>query len=442
MDSFLGLAFAFALTALAGWAGPAWGLGLGLAMALWIWARQERQVDRLRLFFQRLQAGDFGARMPADGRGQMESLQPSLDSLAESLAGRFTAAEETRKQLLAALNGMREGVVLCDADGAVLLMNPAFRRLAGYEEPILRRYFLWEAVRDPEMNAAVEAALKQRKASSVDLPLDGGRLEGRALVTPIDAVPGGSGAGAVVLLFDRTEERRVERLRSEFVANVSHELRTPLSAIKAVLETLRDGAMDDPAVNHSFLDKAMHHSERLEELMSDLLTLSQIEEQRRRGQVPADAACKAADAWEEADSLLEPALRRYKGELKAEIPALPPVAIEKGALRQILLNYVENALKHSGPEPKVSVGGRRLDNGVELWVQDQGQGIPEADQGRVFERFYRVDKARTRLGGGSGLGLSIVKHLAENWGASVGVDSQVGRGSRFWVRLKPAADQA
>jgi two-component system phosphate regulon sensor histidine kinase PhoR len=185
----------------------------------------------------------------------LEGARPALDNLAQSLGERFVTAEENRRQLMAALNGMREGVVICDSEGAVLIMNPAFRRLAGFQEPILRRYFLWEAVRDPELNSAVEMALRQARSSNVDLPLDGGRLEGRALVAPIDGMPGGAGAGAVVLLFDRTEERKVERLRSEFVANVSHELRTPLSAIKAVLETLADGALDDPAVNRAFVDK-------------------------------------------------------------------------------------------------------------------------------------------------------------------------------------------
>lgn len=436
LDSFVPFFLAFCVAAGVAQAGVAWGLGAAFVLAVLLWNRQERQVDRLRLMIQRLDAGDFSARLGAGAGPVTDGLRPSLDTLAQTLGDRFGAAEETRRKLVTALNGMREGVVLCDAEGAVLLMNPAFRRLAGFEEPILRRYFLWEAVRDPDMNAAVELALKQAKPSTVDLPLDGGRLEGRALVAPIGGLSGGHGDGAVVLLFDRTEERKVERLRSEFVANVSHELRTPLSAIKAVLETLRDGALDDASVNRVFLDKALHHSERLEELLVDLLTLSQIEEQRKRGQVPTESSCQAAEAWAEAESMLEASVRRHQGQVAVELPELPALKMEKGALRQILLNFVENALKHSGPEPKVTVGGRLVDDGAELWVRDEGSGIPEADLPRVFERFFRVDKARTRVSGGSGLGLSIVKHLAETWGASVGVESQLGKGSRFWVRLR------
>jgi two-component system phosphate regulon sensor histidine kinase PhoR len=433
------LAAAFVAVALAS-AWDVWaGVGLGLCAAVAIWRSHSGNLARLRRFIQLMEAGDFKARLPSGHGGVLEALRPGLESMASALNERFLAAEETRRQLLAAINGMSEGVALCDSEGAILLMNPAFRRLAGFEAPILRRCFLWEAVRDPHLNAAVESALKKAQASGVDLPLDMGRIEGRALVAPVEGLPGGSGGGAVVFLFDRTEERKVERLRSEFVANVSHELRTPLSAIKAVLETLVDGAVDDPAVNRSFIEKALHHSERLEELLADLLTLSKIEEQRRRGQGTSDAPSSVVDAWEDAASLLEPAIRRYRGEVRSEIPGeLPQVRMERGALRQVLLNYVENALKYSGVEPKVVVGATPTPEGVEVWVSDQGPGIPEADLPRVFERFFRVEKARTRIGGGSGLGLSIVKHLAENVGGQVGVESVPGKGCRFWVRLKRA----
>jgi two-component system phosphate regulon sensor histidine kinase PhoR len=439
LDGFPALALAFAAAALLGAWNPWAGLALGLACSAWFWKRLSVRLGPLQDFIAKLESGDFGARLPVGSRGIQEALRPGLEAMASGLGERFLAAEELRRQLMAALNGMSEGVALCDAQGAILLINPSFRRLAGFEEAGQRRYFLWEAVRDPHLTEAVEAALKQSRSSTVDLPLDQGRLEGRALVAPVEGGPGGGGAGAVVFLFDRTEERKLERLRSEFVANVSHELRTPLSAIKAALETLRDGALDDSSVNQAFLQKAIHHSERLEELLNDLLTLSQIEEQRRRGLSRHDAVCSPSDAWAEAESLLETVLRRYHGTVSAQLPAdLPDVGMELGALRQIILNYIENALKYSGPEPKVEVGARRDGAHVEVWVRDQGQGIPEADLPRVFERFFRVEKARTRVGGGSGLGLSIVKHLAENAGAQVGVESQVGRGSRFWVRLRVA----
>lgn len=434
LDRLIKLALAFGAVGVLGhWHVPAAVL-LGLGLALVQWSREERQSERLRLYVQRLDAGDYDARLDERRDGILADAGGALDTLGRSLAERFRDAEETRRRLMAALNGMREGVVICDHEGAVLVMNPAFRRLAGFEEPIARRYFLWEAVRDPELNAAVEGALQGRAARAVDLPLDAGRLEGRALVTPIDG-----GAGVVVLLFDRTEERKVERLRSEFVANVSHELRTPLAAIKASLETLADGAIDDQAVNRSFVEKAARHSERLEELLSDLLSLSQIEEQRRRGLTGQPARCLAAEAWADAEPLLETGLRRAGAKVSLQWPAqLPPLRIERASLRQILVNYVDNAAKHSGAQGSIVVGARALGEQVEVFVQDQGSGIPSEDQSRVFERFFRVDKARTRASGGSGLGLAIVKHLAENAGGSVGLESEPGKGSRFWVRIPVA----
>jgi signal transduction histidine kinase len=165
--------------------------------------------------------------------------------------------------------------------------------------------------------------------------------------------------------------------------------------------------------------------------------LSQIEDQRRKGQAGGELSCLAADAWVDAEALLEPSLRRAEAKVQAQFPAaLPALAIERGSLRQILVNYVDNAAKHSGSAGPIAVGAQVLDGEVEVYVQDKGQGIPSADLGRVFERFYRVDKARTRTAsGGSGLGLAIVKHLAENAGAHVGVDSEPGKGSRFWVRV-------
>ncbi len=439
LDRLIKLALSFGAVGVLGhWHVPA-AVVLGLGLAFVLWSREERQGERLRLYIQRLEAGDYDARLDERREGVLADAGGALDTLGRSLGERFREAEETRKRLLAALNGMREGVALCDPEGAVLLMNPAFRRLAGFEEPIARRYFLWEAVRDPELNAAVEGALRGRAARSVDLPLDGGRLEGRALVSAIESAMGGQGGGALILLFDRTEERKVERLRSEFVANVSHELRTPLAAIKASLETLVDGAVDDPAVNREFLDKAVRHSERLEELLSDLLSLSQIEEQRRRGLGPHPARCTAAEAWADAEPLLETGLRRTGAKVQALWPAsLPALAIERASLRQILVNYVDNAVKHSGAQAAIQLGARAVDGQVEVYVQDQGQGIPRDDLGRVFERFFRVDKARTRASGGSGLGLAIVKHLAENAGGSVGVESEPGKGSRFWVRVPVA----
>ncbi len=428
---------AFAAVALAAAWRPWAGLGLAAALAALAWRSEAAAADGLARYLARIEVGDFDASRPEARWGAPPSAGSAGAAMAAALKARFAAAEGLRRRLMAALDGMDEGVALCDADGALLLINPAFRRLAGYEGPVPRGRFLWEAVRDPQLNDAVEQALKRGRSAAVDLPLEQGRIEGRALVAPIEG-PG----GVVVFLLDRTEERKAERMRSEFVANVSHELRTPLAAIKAALETLRDGALEDARVNRDFLGKAIHHTERLEELLSDLLALSRIEDQRRRGLGPSDPACSVAEAWAEAEGALEASVRRVQGSLRSEFPSdLPRVRMERAALRQILVNYCENALKYSGPEPSVLVGASREGAAVEVWVRDDGPGIPEADLPRVFERFFRVERARTRGPGGSGLGLSIVKHLAEGAGAQVGAENLV-RGCRFWVRLKVREEPA
>jgi two-component system phosphate regulon sensor histidine kinase PhoR len=411
-------------------------LGLGLAWAGW--RRADRFAEQVRLYTQRVASGDWRAGFGQREGGAYGSIQASLESLHRDLAQELEAQAHSQRQLEAALQGMQDGVLVCDGEGGVLFVNHSFKRLMAVEEPLRRRYFFWESFREPGLHHAITEALKQGQGGNVDLAWPGGvERYARAVVTPFEASGAGS-SGAVVLLYDRTEEKRLERMRSDFVSSVSHELRTPLTAIKAALETLRDGALEDPQVNRQFLDKAIVHSERLYELIGDLLTLAGIEERKRLGQVDVQAHCSVAEAWAEAMEFLEPSVQKYKGHLSVHFAeALPPVRMDKTSLRQVLVNLAENALKYSGPEPKVQLKARAEGGWVELEVLDQGQGIPEADLKRVFERFYRVEKARTRgAAGGSGLGLAIVKHLIENHGGQVGVESRPGHGARFWMRLR------
>ena len=439
LDALVFLGMSCVLVALAGWWWFPAGLLAGLAVALYWWSRMERFTEQVRLYTQRVSSGDWRAGFGHREGGPFGSIQASLESLHLQLAQDLETQGHAQRQLESALQGMQDGVLVCDGEGGVLFMNHSFRRLLAVEEPLRRRYFFWESFREPSLHQAITEALKQATGSQVDLSWPGGAERyARAVVTPFEAAGPGS-AGAVVLLYDRTEEKRLERMRSDFVSSVSHELRTPLTAIKAALETLRDGAVDDPKVNKPFLDKAIVHSERLYELIEDLLTLAGIEERKRLGQVDVQAQCQVGEAWAEALEFLEPSVLKYKGQLVTELaPGLPAVRMDRTALRQVLVNFAENALKYSGTEPKVTLKGSVPEAGwVELEVVDQGPGIPEADLKRVFERFYRVDKARTRgAAGGSGLGLAIVKHLIENHGGQVGVESKLGQGARFWVRLR------
>ncbi len=243
-------------------------VALSIGVAWYWWHRAERFAEQVRLYAQRVASGDWRAGFGQREGGPFGSMQASLESLHKDLAQELESQAHSQRQLESALQGMQDGVLVCDGEGGVLFINHSFKRLMAVEEPLRRRYFFWESFREPSVHQAITEALKQGQGGSVDLAWPGGvERYARAVVTPSRASGAGS-SGAVVLLYDRTEEKRLERMRSDFVSSVSHELRTPLTAIKAALETLRDGALEDPKVNRQFLDKAIVHSERLYELTS------------------------------------------------------------------------------------------------------------------------------------------------------------------------------
>jgi two-component system phosphate regulon sensor histidine kinase PhoR len=241
----------------------------------------------------------------------------------------------------------------------------------------------------------------------------------------------------VLVFHDLTRLRQLERTRQEFVANVSHELRTPLSLIKGYCETLIDGARQDPAVALRFLQTIEKHADRLTFLIEDLLTISRLES----GQVvlnlqPVELAPLVARLLEERQSRVRDKAVRVRNDVPADLI----VRADADRIEQVLLNLVDNALKYGGPAVEVTVGARRReeDGLVEVWVKDTGPGSAPEHRERIFERFYRVDRARSREQGGTGLGLSIVKHIVQSHGGEVWVNSEVGRGSTFCFTLPPA----
>jgi two-component system phosphate regulon sensor histidine kinase PhoR len=239
----------------------------------------------------------------------------------------------------------------------------------------------------------------------------------------------------VIVLLDVTEARRLERMRRDFVANASHELRTPVAAVLAAAETLASGAGEEPAARAKFLDILQRHALRLSRLTSDLLELSRLE----AGHEPRIESVSVAAVLETVRAELGPRAQAQSITLESALaPDLPEVAAEPAALEQILNNLIDNAIKYTPAGGRVTVTARADERDVTLVVADTGPGIPEPHLGRIFERFYRVDSARSRELGGTGLGLAIVKHLALSMGGMVGVESEVRRGSRFLVRLPRA----
>jgi two-component system phosphate regulon sensor histidine kinase PhoR len=431
----------FCLAALAGWFNLPLGLGLGFVLAWMLWKRADNFFEGLRDYAEKVSRRDFDAPMMPRERGYLAEVQMALESMAFDLKSAFETESHGRLQLETALKGIQDGVLVLDKDGRILFANPSLEIFfqAGFAGK--QGAYFWEVFREAEVTEVLKAVLSKREGATRDFQVM--RESGRHLFLVASPLPGPDGqpSGLLALFYDRTEQKRLEKMRSDFAANVSHELRTPLTAIRAALETLRDGALDDPKVNRSFLDKAANHTERLNELISDLLSLAAIEEDRRLNRVDAlTAKTETAGAWQDALGMLEGVISAKEGQVEAALEAGAFVRCDRMALRQIFVNLVENALKYSGPHPRVKVLAQPSGASMEISVEDRGPGIPEEDLQRVFERFYRVDKARVRGNGngGSGLGLAIVKHLAENYTGQVGVENRPEGGARFWVRLPQA----
>jgi two-component system phosphate regulon sensor histidine kinase PhoR len=413
---------------------------IGVALAFWLARRSTRPLQELTTGAEVIARGCYDYRVYAAGKDEVGTLARAFNAMSEQLTGQFAQLEEDRRQLLAILSGMVEGVIALDADQRILFVNDRAALLLEFRAtPVVGRR-LWEVVRQRALQEVVQRALAGREPISQELTWNGAVT--RSLTVHAARLAESPTRGAVLVLHDTSELRRLERLRQDFVANVSHELKTPLSVIKACIETLLDGAADDPQHRGPFLQQVADQAERLHALILDLISLARIEsgqeifEFREVPLAPLVAAC----------------LERHRARAEAKGQTLEAVAPEAGAgsrsgpgawadeeaVSEILDNLVDNALKYTPSGGRIRVQWHREDGQVCLAVADTGIGIPDPDLPRVFERFYRVDKARSRELGGTGLGLAIVKHLVQAMHGSVAVTSRLGEGTTFTVRLPPA----
>lgn len=341
-------------------------------------------------------------------------------------------------RLGATLDSMVEGLVVVDPCGRIALANRAAEALFGFSRMMVGGTLL-ETLRHHEV-----AALAARVGAEGAVIEQEVRIESPTVrVLQISAVglrdTAGAAAGAVLVFHDVTRLRELEAVRQDFVANVSHELRTPLSLIKSTAETLLDGAKDDPAVATRFLEIIDKHANRLTLLIDDLLLLARLDAGRVELKFQAWALREAAQ--ESLDDF--GIMARARGvTLENAVPDHLVARADPERLRQVLSNLIDNAIKYGRPEGRVTIGGRPLDEGrVELTVRDDGLGIPPEARERVFERFYRVDKARGREQGGTGLGLAIVKNVMQAHGGEVRVESTPGAGTTFFLTLPAMKDE-
>lgn len=404
-------------------------LAVGLVIALIGAQTLTRRLRNVTAFAQEIAAGNYSAQISDAAGDEIAQLAMLLDKAGRQLELNFRRLEGNRKQLETLLNSMEDAVVAVSPKREVAWFNGAMRRLAASTikvgTPLIR------AVRDPDFLRVVDDVLSQGQAESVTLH---SIAPGRSFGMTSAPLPDG---GVVCVLRDTTEIARVERTRRDFIANVSHELRTPLTSLLGYTETLLDESPDTKA--REFLEIMRRNAQRMTRLTEDLLTLARVES----GEYPLQQAPVPARELLRDAQVAFNELARARG-LTIELMDSPEIEVfaDRDAIHQVFANLLDNALKYASGTKRLEIGAVERFDKIEFYVRDFGPGIPSEHLPRLFERFYRVDKARSREAGGTGLGLAIVKHIVLNHGGEVGVSSELGHGSVFWFRLPVSKEEA
>ena len=382
------------------------------------------RIERVIAFVRRIADGDLSARLHLVDNDELSAMEAALNQTAERLGESFAEIEARRQELAAMLDSMQEAVVAITPEGAVRWSNAVMQRIAGTQLHPGRP--LVHAVRDPDVLAAMRAALDNHEVRD-------GRANSLApgRTFEINAAPLPSG-GALVVLHDVTRIEAAEKSRRDFIANVSHELRTPLTSIQGYVETLLEDPIPDAETTAEFLGIILKNATRMNRLTEDLLALASVEgPDYKLSPQPARASSLVQDAIESLGGIV------VDSEVELESTGAPDALVlaDPDALNQVFGNLIENSLKYAKAGKRISVGAQLVDGAVEFIVQDFGPGIASEHLGRIFERFYRVDKARSRDSGGTGLGLAIVKHIVLAHGGRVWAESELGHGAQFHFTL-------
>ncbi len=404
-------------------------LAIALSIAAWVSSRISARLERLIVFARKLAEGDLRARLLDTEEDLFSAPESALNQAANRMEERFKELESRRRELAAMLDSMPEAVVAIAADGQVRWSNAQMQRIAGTEIKAGRP--LVHAVRDPDLLECVKAALELQEARSCRAT---SLVQGR--IFEINAAPMPSG-GALAVLHDVTRIEAAETTRREFIANVSHELRTPLTSIQGYVETLIEEPRPNRKTTDEFLGIILKNTTRMNRITVDLLALAGVESpDYKLALKPTRASALVADAIGSLGGIV------LDSGVTLESSGAPEnlVLVDSDAVNQVFGNLIENALRYAKVGKRILVGARLLDSEVEFSVQDFGPGIASEHLGRIFERFYRVDKARSRESGGTGLGLAIVKHIVLAHGGRIWAESELGHGATFRFTL-PLAQQ-
>jgi two-component system phosphate regulon sensor histidine kinase PhoR len=398
-----------------------------------------RRIERLKDFSLRIAEGNFRPLLREGPRDELSDLADSMNQTAAHLDKEIRLLSGERNRSSAILRSMVEGVAVIDAEERLVFYNRAFSEIFGLETATAEGRTLIEVVRNAELVGLIRKALRSDEALQTDISMGIVQMQSfSATAAPVKALDTTNGdqtaatakpSGAVVVLHDVTELRRLERVRQDFVANVSHEFKTPLTAIQGFAETLLGGALDDPSNNRRFLDIIRNHAIRLARLTNDLLKLARIEAGKLEVEFFPVGLMELIEGCAET-TLLKASRKQITLEIEVP-PGLPSVRGDAGLLRDVLQNLLDNAIQYTPEGGHIHVTAESKSREVVVTVSDTGIGIPASDQERIFERFYRVDAARSREAGGTGLGLSIAKHIVEAHNGRLWVESVIGVGSKF-----------
>ncbi len=405
-------------------------LGLATILAAVIAQIMARRLNRIVAFAQRIAAGDLSARISETSNDEIAHVAAALDITARKLQESFAAVETNREEFEILLNSMQEAVIAVDADRRVRWANGPFNVLA--RSPVRVGMPVIETIRDPNFVAAIESALDRNESFTTDAVTI---LPGRTFRVTAAPMPP---RAAVAVLSDLTEIQRVEKTRRDFIANVSHELRTPLTSVQGYAETLMDNIGQENPSAREFLEIILKNAQRMARLTQDLLVLARVESGEQRFAI---RPVSASSLLQEAANNCREAARSRGVDIIVKNVDSETVQADVNAVQQVFTNLIDNALKYGGGN-RIEVGALTGDGFVEFYVRDFGTGIPSEHLPRLFERFYRVDKARSRESGGTGLGLAIVKHTVRALGGDVRVESELGRGSTFSFTLPVARTTA
>ncbi|HXE64216.1 MAG TPA: ATP-binding protein [Bryobacteraceae bacterium] len=392
------------------------------------------RIERLRAFTDNLlNSSQPGLLLPEED-DTARALNQSLRRTAERIHELVERLSHESHRLDAILKSMGEGVLAVDRQMRVQFANLALERAVGLTAPVERDTPVVDVVRDPAFLTLISDVISTGALATCRLQFSGRGAIFEAHASPYAVAPHG---GVLVILHDITDIERLERIRRDFVANVSHELKTPLAAIRGYAETLLGGALDDSSHNRRFVEVIQAQAIRLNNIATDLLTLSDLESGKpdaEPGPVSVEDAIDTALATVEIEAKVRD-VKLIRGEVRDARVTGHAIRLE-----QVLVNLLDNAVKFNKPGGEVRIDAAPNDGRIVISIADTGAGIPSSDVSRIFERFYRVDRARSREVGGTGLGLSIVKHVVERMNGTIAVESRLGEGSTFTISLPPRVE--